>query len=43
MCDYIIFLLHPQPRQLLLLVGWQKGPKCQVLIGLGTKSGKNKM
>ena len=42
-CDYIIFLFHHQPRQLLLLVGWQKWPKCQALIGLETKSDKNKM
>ena len=24
-------------------VGWWKGPKCQALIGLRTKSNKNKM
>ena len=43
LCDYIIFLFYRQPRQLLLLVGWRNGPKCQVLIGLWTKSDKNKM
>ena len=43
MYDYIIFLFYRQPRQLLLLIGWQKRPKCLALIGLRTKSGKNKM
>ena len=40
---FLFFLFYRQPRQLLLLVGWRKWPKCQVLIGLETNSGKNKI